>query len=699
MKRNSLLLVATVLLLAAASLSAAGAPKMVLAYFENNSGGLYVRAADGSETEAASLSFGDELGVGSTLITLQGDYAELQLVPNGTIVRVSENTNFTVKSVQGRDGAAKNTFGLAVGKIKTVAAKHKGAVYSFEGNTAACGVRGTKFIFSVLPGQRELAYVLEGLVDFTNQAGQTLALQTGMAADALAASFASFTPPADLQQELEGGTQFQQLSEEEASKGEAEAVETAGEKGTAEGSGEEAPQAKDKTPKWVQRLMDFLGMEIGTVTLPDPSGETVTWAKAVIQPRFKIGKLKVGLYLPIIYHTDLFDPDDWYHPMVNGQPDDEWSFGTDQSGWDEVAVDLVNDIFLKIRYIEWGRQRDPFFFKFGNWGDLTMGHGSIMRHYANDLDFPAERKLGLNLGISRKKGGLEAMISDAADPQLFGIRPYWKPGAGKLALGFTALADLNPAQLPYGDMGAEGKPIFLNGGLDVELPVVEGKRLSVVPYMDAAFMLPFFREPVAGVVSSGFAMDAVWNNGALHNYGAMAGVLGNISFLDYRLEFRYSDGIFQPAFYGPLYDRESRQRVTELVAYLGDPASMNVRTMGVYGELGFTLERILYISGGYYWPWPSDWSTATWVNDTLHLEFGILKGLLPLYGSIALDRDGIGAPLMRGESLDFFDQNLRFSGEIVYPFSPIMELALQAGTNFVGTKVYPTFSILTRING
>jgi len=685
MKRKSILLLTAVFLLAAAALFAA--PRMVIEYFENNSGGLYVRGADGAEKEASAISFGDELPVGSTLITLQGDFAELRLDPNGTIVRVSENTNFTVKSVQGRDGATKNAFGLAVGKVKTVAAKTKGAVYSFEGNTAVCGVRGTKFIFSVLPGQRELAYVLEGLVDFTNQAGQILALQAGMAADALASSFASFTPPAELQQDLEGGTQFQQLNEDDVGKGEPATIGTPGEDKAAE----EAGQAKDKTPKWVQRLMDFLGMEIGTVTL-----EGETWAKAVIQPRFKIGKLKAGLYLPIIYHNDLFDSSDWYRPDGN----DERSFGTDQSGWDEGAVDILKDVFLKIRYIEWGEQRDPFFFKFGNWGDLTMGHGSIMRHYANDLDFPSERKLGLNLGLDGKKGGLEAMISDAADPQLFGIRPYWKPGGGRFALGFTALTDLNPEQVPYGDAATMGKPLFLNGGLDLELSIVEGKGLSVVPYLDAAIMLPFFREPV-GAVDSGFALDAVWFDGALHNYGAMAGVLGNILFIDYQLEFRYSDGLFQPGVYGPLYDRESPQRVSDLLTYLSDPAAYNVQTMGVYGELGFTLERVFYIKGGYFWPWPVDPADrdSVWINDTLHVEFGILKGLLPLYGSIALDRVGIGAPLIRGESLNFFDENLHFTGEIVYSFSPLMELALQATTNVVGGNVYPTFSILTRING
>jgi hypothetical protein len=206
--------------------------------------------------------------------------------------------------------------------------------------------------------------------------------------------------------------------------------------------------------------------------------------------------------------------------------------------------------------------------------------------------------------------------------------------------------------------------------------------------------------PLYGV-ESGFALDAVWNNGAPHNYGAMAGVLGNILFIDYRLEYRYSDGTFQPGFYGPLYDRQSPYRVAELLTYLGNPALYDVQIMGVYGELGFTMERVFYIKGGYYWPWPVDPADrdSEWINDTLHVELGIIKGLLPLYGSIALDRVGIGAPLLRGETLNFFDENLHFTGEIVYPFSPLVELALQATTNVVGGNVYPSFSILMRIGG
>jgi hypothetical protein len=114
------------------------------------------------------------------------------------------------------------------------------------------------------------------------------------------------------------------------------------------------------------------------------------------------------------------------------------------------------------------------------------------------------------------------------------------------------------------------------------------------------------------------------------------------------------------------------------------------------------MKRVFYISGGYYWPWPTNLSVARtynlWPDDTLRLEFGILKGLLPLYGSISMYRMGIAAPLIKTGRLDFFDENLMFSGEIVYPFSPIVEFVLQVTTNVFGGQVYPSVSILTRLN-
>ena len=696
MKRKLVCLSLAALLCAAAGLSAAQQPRMVIEYFENNSAAMYVRAADGREIEAGELNFGDELALGDTLITMKGDSAELRLVPNGTIIRVAENTNFTVTSLQGRDGAARNVFAVAVGKIKTMAAKGKGYQYSFQGATAVCGIRGTSFIFSVMPDQSELAYVIEGLVDFTNASGQTLALEAGMAADALAATFATFTPPQAELEELQAGMEFQKLSEAEVTQGPAEAP-----------SAPEAPppeQAKAKTPKWLQRLMSYLGVEIGTETI---GGET--WAKVIVQPHFVFGKLRMGLYLPVIYKNDLFNSSGFYRPGGNN----EWSFGSDQPTWQEGALDAVDDLVLKIRYIEWGEQRDPFFFKVGNLDDISLGHGSIMWRYANDTDFPTIRRVGLNVGLDGKKGGLEAMVSDVADwttdQSIFGLRGHFNL-FGPLALGLTAVTDLDPEQVAYGAAPEYGNPIFLNGGLDLECPIVETEKLKIIPYLDAAAMVPYFRQAptaviVPGLKTPGLAFQAFWpGSWPPNNWGLTGGVLGNISLIDYRLELRYTQGTFHPAFYDTLYDRLSKSYVIDLVNYLSNPSNPKYKeqTLGVYGELGYTMKRVFYISGGYYWPWPANLNIAQtydlWPDDTLHLEFGILKGLLPLYGSIAMDRTGIAGPLIRGQALDFFDENLLFSGEIVYPFSPIVEFALRVSTNVFGGQVYPSVSILTRLN-
>ncbi len=709
MMTRKIWLLMLVVLVTAAGLLAAQEPRAVVEYFENNSGEMYVRTPDGGEYNATQFGFGEELPLGTTVVTLDGDYAEIRLDPNGTIIKIAENTNFVVDSLQGRDGATENAFSVAVGKLRTVAAKHDGARYIFKGATAVCGVRGTQFVYAVLPGQQEAAYVIDGVVDFTNAAGQTLALAAGTMADALATTFQAFSPPQNVVDSLLQGTDFTQLSTNQVPGYTAETTQApAPGETTPEAEGQAPAAPAGKTPPWLAKLLEFLGVELGTVTLPyqsDTGLEMRTYAKAVIQPRFTVGKLKVALYLPIIYQQNMLDPNDWYHPGGN----DEWSFGTDQAGWDRIVLDVLNDLFLKIRYIEWGEQRDPFFFKFGNLNDITIGHGTIMRDYANDADFPAVRKVGINLGVDSEKLGFEAMVNDAANPQIFGGRFYFRPVAPSFnaAIGITALADINPEQVAYGETAQYGKPIFLNGGLDLDLPVVEGEALSIILFGDGAMLFPYFREPVAGTsIASGFARDAILYNGQLKNWGIAAGLLGNVLVLDYRLEYRIQDGIFHPAFYNGLYDRISPDHVVELVSYLNDPSdpAYNVRSMGVYGELGFTLEKIFYINGGYYWPWPINPGPDTpWPDDTLHLELGIFKGLLPLYGSVAMDRVGLAAPLMNGQSLNFFDENLLFSGELVWPFSPILDLAVQVTTNLVrdetgAATVYPSISVLTRLN-
>ena len=685
MKRKTLF-ISLLVLMAAAALAAAQQPQALLEYYENSSGDLKVVTAEGKELSADALSLGQEIPVGSTVVTYEGDFAEILLKPNGTILRVSENTNFRVEGLQGRAGEPQNTFSVAVGKFRAVVAKGDKARYSFKSNTAVCGVRGTDFGLVVLPTQSEIAFVVDGVIDFTNAAGRTIQVTAGMMADALAPAFqATAASPAAMAGYLKG-LDFKKLLKSSVQGYEA---------GQAPAQAEQAQAAAEAAKEtFVSKLMYLLGMEIGSVTI-----EEQTYAKAIIQPRFAFGKWKMALYLPVIYKSNMLDPQDWYSPRGN---DNEWSFGADQHDWVDVGKDFVADLFLKIRYLQYGEQRDPFFFKLGNLNNITIGHGTIMRNYANDSDFPAVREVGLNLGVDREKFGFEAMVNDAAAAQIFGGRFYYRPLAPgfPLALGLTALTDIDPDKEE-----AYGRPILLNAGLDVDFPLIETERLKMILFTDVGAMAPYFREEVpAYAISSGFASEAIWDGSKPKNWGLAAGILGNILPLQYRLEFRWSDGTFRPAFYNSMYERNRQQYAKDIVSYLAypDDPDYDNQTMGIYGEAGYTLEKVFFFEAGYLWPWYLK-ATGEMPDDYLLLRFGILKGLFPLYGSIGYERTRFMPTLLGEGGLDLFDARTVLSAMVVYPVAAMLDLAVTVATNVIeetpgSFKSFPTVSITLRAN-
>jgi hypothetical protein len=272
--------------------------------------------------------------------------------------------------------------------------------------------------------------------------------------------------------------------EEEAAPTEVPPVEEAEEEEEEPEEAPPAPAAEGFMADIMDSLREILGMEIGSVTI---GGKT--WSKAILQPQFALGKLKVGLYLPIIYEKDLFDPNDWYWPEGNN----EWSFGSDQTETWPMIQDIANDLFLKIRYIEWGKLRDPFFFKIGNLQNLTVGHGMIMRDYWNNTEFPTVRRIGVNLGMYGNVAGFEAVVNDIVDPAIFGGRVFLRP-FGKFfpAIGLSLIADWDPAGEAEADTTELGAPMLFNGGLDLDLPIVEFDPFSIILFADAAAMIPLF---------------------------------------------------------------------------------------------------------------------------------------------------------------------------------------------------------------
>lgn len=434
--------------------------------------------------------------------------------------------------------------------------------------------------------------------------------------------------------------------------------------------------------KW---LRENMGMEMGSVTIDGTS-----YSKVVIQPEVRIGRLKMGFYLPVIYSDDLFDPTSWYQPGGNN----EWDFGTQYWGSNtfEAIKDTAADIILKIKYIEYGQPlEDPFFVKVGNLHDLTIGHGLIMRDYRNDTDFPSVRRIGVNTGYDFGAVGFEALANDLPAAELVGARVYFRPiKKFKLAIGLSGVADLAAAKdlantTDYAP--AFDNFIFVSPGLDLDLPIIKSNEvLSLRAFADAALTVPYVKEGFAspnGNVGKGFQTNLVWNGGSPKNWGAAAGLMGNVLFIDWRMEYRYFTGIFRPSFYDSTYERNRSRYVTDYIGYLDGSTDISTAPtiMGIYGEAGFSLLKDkLTVKAGYMWPWDPavGFTLSQSADDELHAALVIKKGLIPVVdiaGAVYYDKRGLVNSLMDG-SFVFFDDKTAFAGEIEIPVPSTPNLAV-----------------------
>lgn len=683
-------------------------PSALLAYYEDDT---QIEVLD-SAKNPVEVYYGMELMPGDTVRT-RATVAELQLDPNRSIIKLAENTIFTIDELQSTPQTV-NKFNLTTGKIRAIAASAGlGNRYQFDTPSAVCGVRGTDF--GIIAGEGvEQAFVNEGIIEFVKKSTQeTLTLSSGMAADALAATFEAIRLTQQQLQELIQTVQFEQLdpgtvpghepsgavesdeapAEEPVEEEEEAPEETTPEEGEPSAAEKDAPPvtrataseegdqpsgaASDKAAgesKLLGALGDMLAFEIGTITI---DGDT--WSKAVIKPRFELGRLKLGLYLPIVYRDDLFNRDQWYAPEGN----DEWTFGTDHD-WDNdpwgAFHDTLIDLSLKIQYLQWGEQRDSFYLKLGNLHNMTIGHGTIMKNFANDLDFPAARRVGINSGIDGKKAGFEVVVNDLARPEIFGGRFYFRP-VGRFAIGATSIVDIDPygkASEEYIQDSGLDSMSFYTFGLDTELPIFENDVLSIIPFADVAAMVPEKNGEIQWDILYVDGADTFLDS--FRNYGFTTGLFGNVLFVDYNLEFRYYNGVFRPTFFNQVYERTRGTLVAETDTYLQDLESgtsndYDETVMGIYGGAHTVLFNLVDISAGYMWPWRSldDLENPAAYNDEFNLSLYLLPDIakiIKIYGGVEYTRTNF-VPAFTSDELSLFDAYTSFSGEIVYPIEPI----------------------------
>ncbi len=743
MKRIITAFIITILCIPAITFAQDAAPSAILAYYEDAT---QIEVLD-TARQTVEVYFGMELQPGDTVRT-NSTIAELQLEPNGSIIKLSTNTVFTVDELQ-KNEQTSNKFSMAAGKLRAIAASAGlGNRYQVSTPSAVCGVRGTDFGIIAVPGQEERAFVSKGVVEFVQKATESaLTLNEGMSADALAETFEAIQLSQEQLQELLQGLEFEQLNpadvpghqtdeatEEETEEGpeeETEEIEAVEQTTETDREAEEEPQPEPETTEeekeqdtetelgtsgadtgaaaapaseaappsttgpagtgdgsesaLARALGEILGFEIGTVTM-----EGKTFSKAIIKPHFSFGKFKLGLYLPIMYSDDLFDSDQWYRPEGNN----EWSFGSDYDWSNEpadAAQDLLTDLSLKIQYLQWGEQRDAFYLKLGNLHNMTIGHGTIMQGFANDLDFPAVRRLGVNLGVDRKKTGFEAVVNDVANPEIFGGRIYMRP-IGKFAMGLTSIVDIDPlskADQSDPEVATLESMRFFTLGADMELPVFENDLVSIIPFADIAAMVP----QKNGEMEWDVLYDSEKSDfaDAARNYGITSGFFGNILNVDYELEWRYYNGIFRPTFFGTTYERIRGTVVKDMTAYVdyldgsnSGPNDYDETVMGIYGSAHTILFDLVDLKAGYMWPWRSldELEDKTNYNDEFILSVYLLPkaaAFTKVYGGVEYSRTNF-IPAFTEDELSLFDAYTSVRGEIVYPIAPTLDIAAIVST-------------------
>ncbi|NBC29984.1 MAG: hypothetical protein GVY29_08325 [Spirochaetes bacterium] len=759
--RTCLLIGSLIFLVLGAAFAQDQEPVGVLEYYDDDFE-IVVRDADGFEY---NFYLGMELVPGDTVETFNST-AEVRVVPNGSIVKIGTNTEFTIDELQGRNGSNTNGFSVAAGRIRNVAASVTGSNYEIRTPSTVAGVRGTDFGVEV-SAELDGVAVLEGSVQVTKRdTGQSVTLGANQYVNALADSFQAIELPADRMQSIFQDFNFEELNPQEvpgrqgaqqdqapAEEGDDQVQDVAPAQDVpsqpdaddvADGDGGAEDSALQQA---VARAAEILGMEIGSLTI-----EGDTYAKLVFQPEINLGRFRASLYLPFIYQRDLFDPDDWYKPKGNN----EWNFGFGpEYDWENETLaafgDFMTDLALKFRFVEFGQQRDPFFIKVGNLNNMVLGHGVLVNDYANDIDFPAVRRIGVNGGIELGRFGLEYLVNDLAEPEIFGARPYMKPfGKDKrLAIGLSGVMDIDPA----GDLPGEPEPdpdtgevpldlfvdartadpIMAHVAGDLDFPLIERDAFSIIAFSDFGTAFPYLRNGVdldgdgENDLNPGWQEGAAFdeNSGEIETYASMTGFLGNIFALDYRLDFRAWKGFMNPGFYDSNYERQRGELGSELITYLADPDgtdpqgnSYDDETMGVYGEAGFAiLNDRLSFTAGYLWPFINTGNgIAASDDDFLTLELTLDKDLTPLgiQGAFAYERKAFIPTLANRsgfEEATLFDSNTVLSGELVYPVAPTLNIAVVAKTVMIRNNdgsikyseetgrpiVGPSFSVETRL--
>ena len=289
--------------------------------------------------------------------------------------------------------------------------------------------------------------------------------------------------------------------------------------------------------------------------------------------------------------------------IVDSDPEqDEWYRTED---WDETS-----DWTRIVRFVQYGRERDPFYARLGELVAASIGHGTIVSRYYNTLDID-HYYTGLSTKVNLEEGGAELLTNNVLAWNLVAVRGYVRPFLlgmedpspflAKIVTGTTFAADFRAPWEIRMEQSASGAVPQVDGsnnllfdsrtawlwGIDTELQLVRTEVVAVTPYMD----LNLF----AGT-SAGFHL------------GVLNELLALSSEFSLKLEYRFCGARYAPAYFNTLYDIErlSFLPVASMdpdvpapkYRYFRDGEDLESRH-GMYGELYANVLGLLGLGGAY----------------------------------------------------------------------------------------------------
>ena len=360
----------------------------------------------------------------------------------------------------------------------------------------------------------------------------------------------------------------------------------------------------------------------GTVTM-----DGVQWQRFSFRPDIPIGKFGLGLDLELFIDEE-------------GKISDEgWDFSNKNRTWDTIT--------RKIYYVRYGKEFDPFYIKAGALDDVTLGYGLIMDGYRNTLNYPADKKLGMDMAL-RDIGSfgldLHLMLNSVGDLKNDGavlggriafkpLKPSDKPLLSKLTVGATIVRDINQFA-GLADKDDDGYPDFQDGfpdddkrwedsdndgfedniDIDIDGDNILDTRDSQVDRQDYINI----EEAKNGVTVWGFDVGLPLVEGPvrLDLYGQYAKIHTGDSNLDggwgigapglrllagrfhAQTEYRHFDGRFRPAYFDNLYEHE-RVRLVGTLPVTKENTLIDESLNGFHARAGFDFFGFADATAGY----------------------------------------------------------------------------------------------------